>query len=39
MRYSGPKMIFKHPVLAIKHIVDERRKLWINRSEINKLAI
>jgi hypothetical protein len=27
MRYSGPKMIFKHPVLAIKHIVDERRKL------------
>ncbi|MCP4761884.1 MAG: nitrous oxide-stimulated promoter family protein [archaeon] len=22
MRYSGPRMIFKHPILAILHIID-----------------
>ncbi len=25
MRYAGPRMMFKHPVLAIHHIVDGRR--------------
>lgn len=25
MRYAGPKMIWRHPVLAIAHIVDGRR--------------
>jgi hypothetical protein len=25
MRYAGPKMLFRHPVLAIAHIVDGRR--------------
>lgn len=25
MRYAGPRMLFKHPVLAIAHIVDGRR--------------
>jgi hypothetical protein len=24
MRYSGPKMIFKHPYLAIMHLINER---------------
>ena len=24
MRYSGPRMIFKHPVLAIYHLIDAR---------------
>lgn len=26
MRYSGPRMIFRHPILAIAHIIDSRRK-------------
>lgn len=25
MRYSGPRMIFKHPILAIKHIIKNRK--------------
>lgn len=25
MRYAGPRMMFRHPVLAIHHIVDGRR--------------
>jgi len=23
MRYSGPRMIFRHPVLAVLHLIDE----------------
>ena len=26
MRYSGPRMIYTHPVLAIYHIIDSGRK-------------
>ncbi|MFH0942310.1 MAG: nitrous oxide-stimulated promoter family protein [Chloroflexota bacterium] len=26
MRYSGPRMIYRYPVLALRHIVDGRRK-------------
>ncbi len=26
MRYAGPRMIYRHPVLAILHIIDSRRK-------------
>jgi hypothetical protein len=25
MRYSGPRMMLRHPVLAIAHIIDGRR--------------
>lgn len=25
MRYAGPKMIFRHPVKAIRHLLDSRR--------------
>jgi hypothetical protein len=25
MRYSGPKMLHRHPVLAIRHVIDGRR--------------
>ncbi|WP_372881109.1 nitrous oxide-stimulated promoter family protein [Psychromonas sp.] len=25
MRYAGPRMLFKHPILAIKHLLAERR--------------
>lgn len=24
MRFSGPKMIYKHPYLAIRHLIDEK---------------
>jgi hypothetical protein len=26
MRYSGPRMIYSHPVLAMHHIADKRKK-------------
>lgn len=26
MRYSGPRMIYKHPIAAILHLMDGRRK-------------
>ena len=26
MRYAGPKMIYRHPLLAILHLIDSRRK-------------
>ncbi|MFC2033310.1 nitrous oxide-stimulated promoter family protein [Chloroflexota bacterium] len=26
MRYAGPRMIYRHPVLALFHIIDGRRK-------------
>lgn len=26
MRYSGPRMAYRHPVLALFHIIDGRRK-------------
>ena len=26
MRYSGPRMIFKHPVLALHHVLDGFKK-------------
>jgi hypothetical protein len=26
MRHSGPKMIYRHPILAIAHLIDGRRK-------------
>jgi hypothetical protein len=25
MRYAGPRMLLRHPVLAIRHMLDERR--------------
>lgn len=26
MKYSGPRMIYSHPVLAMQHIADKRKK-------------
>jgi hypothetical protein len=26
MRYAGPRMLYRHPVLALRHMLDERRK-------------
>jgi hypothetical protein len=26
MRYAGPRMVFRHPALAVHHIFDSRRK-------------
>lgn len=26
MRYAGPRMLFRHPVLALMHLSDSRRK-------------
>ena len=26
MRYSGPRMISRHPVMAVMHLIDKRRK-------------
>lgn len=27
MRYSGPRMIFKHPALALRHLIKSRKKI------------
>ena len=27
MRFSGPRMLAKHPYLAVKHLIDARRKV------------
>jgi hypothetical protein len=32
MRYSGPRMLRRHPVLAVAHLVDGRRKRSDSRS-------
>jgi hypothetical protein len=29
MRYAGPRMIWKHPLLAAHHLIDGRRKVAI----------
>ncbi len=26
MRYSGPRMLYRHPYLAVRHLIDGRRK-------------
>ena len=26
MRFSGPRMIFHHPVIAIKHLIEEKKE-------------
>ena len=26
MRFSGPRMIFVHPIMAIKHVIDSKRE-------------
>ena len=26
MRYSGPRMLYRHPILAVLHMIDSRRK-------------
>lgn len=35
MRYSGPRMLYKHPVIAIQHLIDGWRK---NPSSENRLC-
>ena len=26
MRFSGPRMIFHHPVMAVRHLIDSRKE-------------
>lgn len=33
MRYAGPRMLKKHPGLAIKHLIDTRKKPVDNKKE------
>jgi hypothetical protein len=28
MRHAGPRMIREHPLLAVAHLADGRRKVW-----------
>ncbi|KJG21541.1 hypothetical protein UB37_10775 [Photobacterium iliopiscarium] len=34
MRYSGPKMIIKHPIMAIKHLIHDKRAIPERNKEI-----
>jgi hypothetical protein len=27
MRYAGPRMIYRHPIMAIRHLFDRKRKV------------
>ena len=27
MRFAGPRMVWRHPYLAIRHLLDERKKI------------
>ncbi|MBA3031435.1 MAG: nitrous oxide-stimulated promoter family protein [Desulfobacteraceae bacterium] len=38
MRYSGPKMIWRHPILAIRHLVDGLRKIPLAKKRRRKSA-
>jgi hypothetical protein len=29
MRYAGPRMLYRHPVLAVQHLLDGRRKVAV----------
>jgi hypothetical protein len=31
MRYSGPRMLLRHPLMAVRHIIDARRNGPVNR--------
>ncbi|MFC2069021.1 nitrous oxide-stimulated promoter family protein [Chloroflexota bacterium] len=33
MRYSGPRMIYRHPIMSILHLIDGRRKEPLSRSD------
>ncbi len=33
MRYSGPKMASRHPVMALYHLVDNRRKEPVDKGK------
>lgn len=32
MRYAGPRMIYRHPILAIYHLLDSKKKIPIVKS-------
>jgi hypothetical protein len=38
MRYSGPKMIRRHPILAIRHLADGLRKIPLAKKKRSKNA-
>ncbi len=33
MRYAGPRMLFRHPILTLFHVFDGRRKTPVRRSQ------
>ena len=34
MRYAGPRMLLRHPVLAVRHLIDERRPLSAKAAKV-----
>ena len=34
MRYAGPRMLLRHPVLAVRHLIDERRTLSAKAAKV-----
>ncbi len=33
MRYSGPRMLYKHPLATIQHLIDGRRQKPVSRDQ------
>lgn len=38
MRYAGPRMIWNHPVMAVRHLIDGRRKTAVRPARPRKPA-
>ena len=39
MRYAGPRMLYRHPVLALFHLLDQRREAPVLEKKGRKRAI
>jgi len=33
MRFAGPKMIYQHPIMGIRHLIDKKRYKYISPKE------
>jgi hypothetical protein len=34
MRYAGPRLIYRHPILAIRHLLDGLKRRLLRRNKL-----
>jgi len=39
MKFAGPRMLYRHPVLALHHLLDQRKKTNKSRAEMQGKAV